>query len=482
MSESSVVRPEVTVLNKDQIEQVHEYSLKILTTTGVHIVSKRSGEIFSRAAGKEAVKDGRVRIPRDLVEWALKKAPSQVKIYDRRGDFAFCLGDDRTRFGIGVTNLYYQDPETDEVVPFTRKHMTESVRLGNALLNFDVISTIGILKDLSPEIADIYASLEMAANTIKPLVLLVSEGKSFPVILDLLEYLHGELSSRPFVIPYFNPITPLVMNEDTTEKMFATIERGLPFIYSTYSMAGMSTPITPAGTLALMNAELLAGLTLSQLIKESTPIILGILPAFFDMKTMTSFYDPQSFLLNLACGEMMAFYHLPHCGISGSGTGWGPDILAAETLCMSHLTGCSSKVGLAPFVGGNFDSLAFSPAAVVYAHEIISQSLCFARGFKLDDVSTALEEIDKAGPGGNFLASKQTISLFRNAYYNSPIFPRLSLEKWQAQGSPKASELLRKYTRELIEGAAAPEDHGDLMARGEAFINRLAPCRNNQTQ
>jgi len=299
MSESSVVRPEVTVLNKDQIEQVHEYSLKILTTTGVHIVSKRSGEIFSRAAGKEAVKDGRVRIPRDLVEWALKKAPSQVKIYDRRGDFAFCLGDDRTRFGIGVTNLYYQDPETDEVVPFTRKHMTESVRLGNALLNFDVISTIGILKDLSPEIADIYASLEMAANTIKPLVLLVSEGKSFPVILDLLEYLHGELSSRPFVIPYFNPITPLVMNEDTTEKMFATIERGLPFIYSTYSMAGMSTPITPAGTLALMNAELLAGLTLSQLIKESTPIILGILPAFFDMKTMTSFYDPQSFLLNL---------------------------------------------------------------------------------------------------------------------------------------------------------------------------------------
>jgi hypothetical protein len=58
----------------------------------------------------------------------------------------------------------------------------------------------------------------------------------------------------------------------------------------------------------------------------------------------------------------------------------------------------------------------------------------------------------------------------------------LSLEKWQAQGSPKAIELLRKYTRELIEGLTAPEDHGDLMARGEAFINRFASCRNSQTQ
>lgn len=473
MSQSSVVRPQITVLSTDQIEQIHEYSLKILAATGIQIVSKRAREIFSRSAGKEAVKDQRVRIPRQLVEWALKKAPSPVDIYNRTGGLAFRLGNDRARFGIGVTNLYYQEPETDEVVPFTRKHMTESVRLGNALPNYDVISTVGILQDISPKSADIYAALEMAANTVKPLVLLISEEKCFPEVIDLLEHLHGDLSSHPFVIPYFNPITPLVMNEDTTEKMFTTIARGLPFIYSTYSMAGMSTPITPAGTLALMNAELLAGLTLSQLIKENTPIILGILPAFFDMKTMVSFYDPNSILLNLACGEMMAFYRLPHCGISGSGAGWGPDILAAETLCMSHLTACSGKVGLAPFVGGNFDSLAFSPAAAVYGHEIISQSLRFADGFKLDDVSTGLEEIDKAGPGGNFLTSGQTIRLFRDAYYNSPIFPRLTLEKWQAQGGAKAVELLRKYTRELIDGLTAPEDHDELIARGEAFINRF---------
>lgn len=88
----------------------------------------------------------------------------------------------------------------------------------------------------------------------------------------------------------------------------ASLKETQPFIYSNYSMAGMSAPITPAGTMALLNAELLAGLTLSQLAREGTPIILGSLPAFFDMKEMTNFYDPHSLLLNLACAEMMAHY------------------------------------------------------------------------------------------------------------------------------------------------------------------------------
>jgi trimethylamine--corrinoid protein Co-methyltransferase len=97
--------------------------------------------------------------------------------------------------------------------------------------------------------------------------------------------------------------------------MITSIDRGLPIIFSNYGMAGLSTPITTAGTFALLNAELLAGLVFSQLIKPGTPIILGILPAFFDMKTMVDFFDPQTMLLNLACAEMMAYYHIPHAGV-----------------------------------------------------------------------------------------------------------------------------------------------------------------------
>ena len=408
-----------------------------------------------------------------LVAWALSVAPARVTIYDRRGAPAFTLdaaGQEGARFGIGVTNLYYQEPETDAVVPFTREHMARCTRLGDALSSYDVISTIGVLHDVPMAQADLVATLEMIANTTKPLVLLVSEAEVFGQVLDLVEALCGDLGARPFVIPYFNPVTPLVINAGTSDKMFDAIDRGLPIIYSNYGMAGATTPILPAGTLAVLNAELFAGLVLAQLIREGAPVILGCLPASFDMRTMGSYYGPETMLINLACGEMMAHYGVPHCGTSGSGGGWGADLLAADGFWLNHLTACVGTVGLAPFVGGNFDSLAFSPAAAVYADQVICQARRFADGFTLDPAAVGLAEIDQVGPGGNFLTAELTLRHFRQADYRSPIFPRLSLEAWQAQGGPKAGDLLRERTVDLLAHARPPADHPDLMARGEALI------------
>jgi trimethylamine--corrinoid protein Co-methyltransferase len=104
----------------------------------------------------------------------------------------------------------------------------------------------------------------MALTT--PLIILVSNEAVFPAVLDLLEHLRGDITDRPSIIPYFNPITPLVINAGTVDKMRVAIERGLPVIYSNYGMAGATTPITPAGMLSLLNAELLAGFVLGQLI------------------------------------------------------------------------------------------------------------------------------------------------------------------------------------------------------------------------
>jgi trimethylamine--corrinoid protein Co-methyltransferase len=467
---SSRIKPSLSVLTADQIQEIHQYSLRILSETGLRVDSQQARALFAKAIGRPADESERVRIPAELVDWALAAAPEHIQVFDRRGDPTFVLGEGRTRFGIGVTSLYYQEPRNDEISPFTRQNMREMVRLGQALPNYDVISTVGILQDLAQEVADLYAALEMIANTTKPLVMLVSDERLFPEVLDLMAHLHGDLGQKPFVLPYFNPVTPLVMNAGTLDKMILAIQRGLPVIYSNYSMAGMSTPITAAGTLALMNAELLAGLVLSQLVKAGAPVILGMLPAFFDMKSMVNFYDAQSMLLNLACAEMMAHYSLPHCGTSGSGMGWGPDLLGAEMYWMNHLTSLLGKSGLAPFVGDTLGSKAFSPVNVVYAHEIIAHALRLAEGFALDEASVGLEQIEQAGPGGNFLRSELTQKLFRQAYYSSPLFPNYSLEKWQAEGEPKAIERLREYTTDLMENTAPPEDYEGVMARGELYI------------
>ena len=459
----SEVKPAIKVLTREQIDKIHNYSLEILSTTGIRVDSLRARKLFAKALGISDT-DRVVRIPAELVEWALKTAPSTVDIYDRRGNIRFQLGNAKGRkpgLVSASTNLYYQDPATDAMTAFTRKHMELATRLGSVLSGYDVISTVGIIQDISPELADLYGTLEMIANTTKPLVILISEKQCFDTSLDLLEHLHGDLSAKPFIIPYFNPITPLVLNEDTAEKIFSTIERGLPFIYNNYGMSGATSPITPAGNLALLNAELLAGLVFSQLVKEGTPIILGSLPAGFDMRSMAGLYTPQTLLLNVACAEMMAYYELPHSGTSGSGPGWGPDLSAAGTLWMNHLTSCLGKVGLAPFVGGNFDSLAFSPALVVYSDEVIRQARFFNQGFEINDASVALSEIDSIGPGGNFLISDLTVALCREINFSSSIWPNLTLDEWQTKGNPQADKVLRSAYRDLLDDLPIPEDHAE---------------------
>ena len=430
-------------------------------------------QILSRADGAQIDENNIATFTPELVAWALDAAPSAVDIYFRSGELAFSLGADRTRFGIGVTSLYYQEPTSGEVSHFNRAHMTKMVRLGERLPNYDVISTIGIVQDLSPKIADLYAVLEMTANTTKPLVLLVSEENLFEPALDLLEYLHGDLAARPFILPYLNPVSPLMVNSDTVDKIITSVERGLPFIYNTYAMAGVSAPITPAGILAQMTAELLAGLIFSQLVKTGTPIILGMLPSYFDMKALVNFYDPQSYLISLGCAEIMRHYNLPHSGTSGSGNGWMGDLIDFENYWFNHLIMVTGNAGLAPFVGDTLRSKVFSPINAVYGNEIIEKVLKFAQGMQLDDVNLGFSEIAKQGPEGNFLSSPLTRKNFKQAYTTSDIFPQYNLEKWQQAGQPNPQTFLEAYTRDLLASLSEPDDYQTLLNKGESFIENL---------
>jgi trimethylamine---corrinoid protein Co-methyltransferase len=468
------VRPTLTVLTLDQIDAVHRFSLAILADTGVRVDAADARRRFTEA-GCRVDGERRVFIPAEMVDWALEQVPGRVAIHDRLGNKCFVLGEPtshNTHFGVGVTNLYYQEPADDRIRSFTLADMATASRLAQHLSGFDLLATPGIAGDLPAASADLWATLSMTANTTKPLVLLVSEANLFAATLDLLETLHGDLKDRPFVLPYLNPISPLVLGEETSRKTVIAIERGLPLIYNNYGMSGATTPITPGGTLALLNAELLAGIVFSQLVQTGAPIIAGSLPAGFDMKAMTSHYSPNSMLLNLACAEMMAHYGLPHSGTSGCVDGWGADLQLAGNLWMNHLTACMGKVGLAPFVGGTFDSLAFAPTVVVYADLVIRQARRFSAGFSLSKEAVAVDQIDGIGPAGNFLLAPQTLSHFREQATGG-LWPAKTLDQWRADAKPSADDYLRNYTVDLLAALKPPADHDAIMDRGKAFIHSI---------
>lgn len=468
------IRPKLQLLDLENIHDIHHYSLRILEDTGIKVESKAALKIFSKSDAVRVEKDV-VYIQGELVDASIKKAPSNIEVFNKQGKHAFHLGQKQgheTHFGIGVTNTWFQQIETGQVDLFTRQHMQHATSLGNLLGNFAMISTPGVLSDVSVEQMDLYASLDMYANTDKPLVLLISGEGKIGSVLDLLSFLHGDISAKPFFIPYVNPITPLVLNKETSDKMITCIQNDLPVMFSNYGMSGASSPSTEGGTLALLNAELLAGLVFSQLIKEGSKIILGSLPAAFNMSSMLSHYTPSSYLLNLACAEMMYFYKIPHCGTSGSNNGRGADLPASENLWLNHLSSCIGKVGCAPFIGGNFNSLAFSPSTVVLSNHIIGEARKFAEGFALNDETVNLQEISRVGCGGDYFTSEQTLASLDGLSETSALWSSLSLNAWKDQGMPRAENALIETTLNLYSKAQrATSENMDLIKKGEAFIS-----------
>lgn len=467
------IRPKLQLLGPEQINLVHMSSIRILENTGIKVESKEALEIFAKSDGL-TIKNDVVYLKGELINHAIRQAPSNIEVFRKSGEHAFHLGKSQnhnTHFGIGCTNTWFQDIGSKQVELFTREHMRHSTKLGDLLVNYSMVSTVGIPSDAPVDKLDLYSALDMYANTEKPLVLLVSGDGKIKDVFDLFSSLHGDISSRPFCIPYVNPITPLVMNKATTDKMIASITLDLPLMYSNYSMYGGTSPVSEEESLALLNAELLAGLVFGQLVREGSKMILGSLPAAFNMTTMGSFYTPTSYLLNLACAEMMSYYEIPHCGTSGSNNGRGADLLASGNLWLNHLSSCMGKIGCAPFVGGNFDSMAFSPTTVVLSNHIIGEARKFARGFAFNSDTINIHEINKVGHGGDYLTSEQTLASLQELGNADSIWPSLSLDEWRGQQYPSAEEELIEYTQDLYSRAIKEsQDSIDIIKKGEEFI------------
>ena len=149
------------------------------------------------------------------------------------------------------------------------------------------------------------------------------------------------------------------------------------------------------------------------------------------------------------------------------------DLIAADTYWMNTLALLLSSGHLAPFIGDSLGSKSISPTTIVHVHEIIDQALRFANGFQLDDVNSALSEINKVGPGKSFLSQPSTLKNYKTGYYVSKVYPRYSMEKWQEAGAPTARQVLREKTQDLMASASAPDDHAEFIGKGEEFISKI---------
>jgi len=274
-----------------------------------------------------------------------------------------------------------------------------------------------------------------------------------------------ELRSRPFFFGSVEPISPLIHGQDALEKSLLIAEYGLPNVVYSMPMAGATAPATFAGTLAVMNAELLSHLTIMQLKREGAPVIYGAMPNIIDMRTTIFPYgSPELNLLVGAATELAHHYDLPMLGTAG----------CTDAKVMGVQTGLEamSQVMSSALFGANMvhdvglmdHATMISPELMVLTDEIVDMAEVMLRKLDVDEESLTLDLVGKVGPGGSYLAEDHTLDHYRSFWVPEILDRSMGTKRGKTASVVHSEELLRKKTLKIIESHSPKPLDEDLLS------------------
>ncbi|MFN2218871.1 MAG: trimethylamine methyltransferase family protein [Anaerolineae bacterium] len=454
MSLDSMAIPRLSMFSRQQCDTIHRASLEILRRTGVRVYHDGALDLL-RQTDAVITDDNLVRLPPGLVEWALRQAPSRVSLC-RRGsnELAAPLEGRMVNFGPGSDCPNYLDPRSGERRPFTMADVTACVHVVDALPELSFCMSMGIPSDLGAANAYRQQFALLLEHTTKPIVFVCDDRADCQAIAAMAAAAAGgmeRLRLNPTLLLYSEPTTPLKHTETATGKLLYMAEQSLPIVHSPAPMMGGTAPVTLAGGLALGNAEVLSSLVMHQLKRPGAPFVYGSGLHHMDMKTTISVYGAPEFqLARVAVAELGRFYGLPTWGYAGHSDSCAMDEQAAADAAFSVLVALLAGNNLVHDVGYLEAGLTTSPEMIVFTAEMISMMRHFETGISLDAESLALEAIDQAGPGGDFLTARHTLKHFRELWQPT-LLDRRRAADWVAGGSQRLGDRLRERTIDLIE-------------------------------
>jgi len=445
--------PSFRMLSDDQLEQIHHASLEILRRTGVRVHDTETLDLLGDAGC--LISDGNlVKFPAPVVEEAVDHAPSRIDFHHRSGDSRLILEGQNSYFGTGSDLMNTLDLETGERRPSCLSDVRDTARLADSLPNIDFVMSMALPSDLAAETSDRHSFLAMITNTTKPVVFTAWDESGLADIIAMAEAVAGgadALTLNPFLLAYLEPSTPLQHSETVLRKMLMMADRRLPIVYAPGGVDGASAPVTPAGSLALANAEVLSGLSIAQLRQPGTPVVYGSGSGPLDMRTTVASYFAPEFLRHCtAMAELgQRFYHLPTWGFSGCTDSKLPDVQTGIEGSLWILWTALSGNNLVHDIGYIESGMTCSCEMIVICDEIIGAVRRLLGGFELTPETLALEVIDEVGPGGDFLSTDHTLRHYKECWYPN-VLDRLSYQAWTEAGRPDAIARARQMARDAI--------------------------------
>ena len=447
--------PVSRVLHDEQIAAIHAASLRTLEQVGILIEHDRARALLAAAGATVAADSHLVKIPAALVATALATAPARFSMAGGNPSRDFLLGEHTTPRARPVMSL-------DWILDYGSKQRREVhagdverwVQVTDALPNLSMVT--GLYPwDAPPVGRDLRAARTMLAFSDKPMLIAPFSGWSVRHMARMLAAVPGARSPRAIVFSSCN--SPLIYSESQMDVLLAAVELGLPVMVNSSAVTGASAPVTLAGSLVVMNAEILAGIVVAQLARPGAATIYVGHPIVFDMKTsIASAGHTEGGLLAAAMVDLGRSYHLP---TTSNGLTTDAHVCDEQAAVDKLITGYQALLSGAVLNGGagSLGSLStVSLEQLVIDDDIYGRLFRIREGIRFDEDTLAAGVIAAVGPNHHYLEEPHTLRHMRREIRYAGLAGRLSPEAWAEHGEMDAVDAAARRVRAILQNAPGP--------------------------
>jgi trimethylamine---corrinoid protein Co-methyltransferase len=434
------MRPTIEVLSPQLIERILDEAMRILAETGMEV---RGPEMRRRLldAGLPTDASGhRVRFPRTIVEQAIESAPKAFWLYDRDGNPHADIGGDRVHFVPGSSGLKVLDHRTDESRLANSTDFVEYVRLGDGLAHIPYLATaFSTNADIEAQVSDAWRLYMILTNTRKPVVSGAFTEHGVPRMAAMMELFRADradLVARPMSIFTITATGNFRYSEDSCQNLIDCVEAGIPVEIVPVTLMGLIAPVTLVGATVFHTADVLAGITMAQVIRPGAPVLFGGAPATFHMKAASSpMAAVEALHLDVAYVAVAKALGLPcqsYMGLSDAkilDAQAGAETFASALLAALAGVNSVSGPGMLDFV------LVFSLAKLVFDDEMAGQALHFVREIRVLDDLPASALVDQLMIDQHLIMADHTMANWPSELYlTGPTIDRENRENWLRAG------------------------------------------------
>ncbi len=464
------------LLDPAKVERIHEASLNILKRTGVVFRSDEAIGYFRQAGAR--VEGERVYIEDDLISHALSSAPAIYTLKARSPQNSVTIGADHCAVMAGGGPPFVRDLDGVRRTG-TLADVEQLTRISNLSPEIHVVGRKPVeAQDVPVETRHLLCWRAILTLADKPVQSGFVNGKQESMdALEMLAIVFGgedALRSGPVAHCSVNVNSPLVYDTAMVESLVTFARYGQVNLISPFVMAGVSGPTTIAGALALQNAEVLAGIVLTQLVNPGAPVLYGTASSNLDMRTgAPAIGSPESAICIAACAQLARRYNLPCRGGGALTDSPVPDAQSNYERMFTLVTSVLCGVNYLMHGAGILESyLTMSYEQLILDLDQIAMVRSLVKGIDVSDDTLALNTIHEVGPGGMFLDADHTFEHYREAFFNPRIGIRKSFEQWGAEGGNDALARARYQCESMLEAYKEPALESSRRGELEDFVAR----------